>query len=639
MSVTPLTSRQPVPFTRVTLRDEFWAPRLEVNHRHTIPHVYEQCERTGRLAAWEMRWRPGDPNPPHIFWDSDVAKWVEAASYSLAIRPDAELAGQLDRLIATMARAQMPDGYLNSHYIAVEPDRRWTNLRDRHELYCAGHLIEAAVAHHQATGQTSLLNLLLRYADHIGAQFGREPGQKRGYCGHEEIELALVKLHRATGERRYLDLAQYFVEERGQRPGGAHYYDLEARARGEDPAKWYFKTYAHVQAHAPVREQAQAVGHAVRAIYLYCAMADLARETGDRSLLAACERLWQHLTTRRMYVTGGIGSSAGNEGFTEDFDLPEETAYAETCAAIGLVFWAHRMLLLTGEGRYADVMERALYNGVISGVSLDGRAFFYENPLASRGGHHRQPWFTCACCPPNIARLLASLGSYFYSTDATGVQVHLYAQGEARCEVAGQEVVIEQATGYPWDGRIRLAVQPPSPTEFTLRLRVPEWCAVWELRVNEVPLGGERLPVNGYLPVRRTWHPGDQVELGLAMPPQYVYANPHVRQSIGKVALQRGPLVYCLEAADNPGIPLSGVELPALQPNTWRAKHQAGLLGGVTTLSAGANVIDVESWGDGLYGYQPPAARSVRVTAIPYCVWDNREPGAMQVWLRAAGYP
>jgi DUF1680 family protein len=633
----------PVPFTQVTLRDSFWAPRQAANRNATIPHVYEMCGRTGRVAAWEMTWKPGDPNQPHIFWDSDVAKWMEAASYSLATHPDSALAARLEALIANMARAQLPDGYLNSHYIAVEPDRRWSNLRDCHELYCAGHLIEAAVAHNRATGQTTMLDVLERYVNHVDAQFGREPGQRRGYSGHEEIELALVKLFRLTGEPRYLNLAQYFVEERGRQP---HYFDIEARARGDDPARYYFKTYAHVQAHAPVREQTEAVGHAVRATYLYSAMADLARETGDVSLLQACERLWQHLTTRRLYVTGAIGSSSGNEGFTEDFDLPDETAYAETCAAIGLVFWSHRMLMLTGDRQYADVMERALYNGVTSSVSLGGRTFFYENPLASRGGHHRQEWYSCACCPPNIARLLASLGDYFYSTDPAGVWVHLYAQGEARCEAAGLEVVVDQETNYPWEGSVKLRLHPPSPAEFTLRLRVPAWCDEWTLEVN-----GERVTTTeqsgsrsfawhaGYCHLHRTWMPGDEVRLNLAMPIRYVYANPRVRQSGGRVAVQRGPLIYCLEGADNPGLPLSWVKLPRLDPGAWAAEHLSNLLGGVTTLACDARVIDGESWGSGLYRHTPPAARTRQITAVPYCAWDNREPGEMLVWVRAEDYP
>ena len=620
---------EPVSFTQVHLDDPFWAPRQEVNRTVTIPHVYEWCERTGRIAAWDLRWQAGDPNPPHIFWDSDVAKWIEAASYSLATHYDSQLDALLDDLIGRIARAQQPDGYLNTHYIAVEPDKRWTNLRDGHELYCAGHLIEAAVAHYQATGKRTLLDVVRRYADHIDAQFGREPGKRRGYPGHEEIELALIKLYRATGESRYLRLAQYFIEERGQSP---HYFDLEGRARGEDPARFHFKDYAYMQAHVPVREQTEVVGHAVRAMYLYSAMADLAREMDDVELFQVCQRLWHHLCSKRLYVTGGLGSSASNEGFTTDYDLPDETAYAETCAAIGLVFWSHRMLHLTGEGQYADVMERALYNGVLSGVSLDGRRFFYANPLASRGDHHRQEWYECACCPTNIVRLVASVGGYFYSQGEREVWVHLFAQGEGRLEVNGREVVLQQITSYPWDGTVKIKVGLSSPMTFTLHLRVPAWCEDWRLHVNAMPLPLTR--DKGYLHLTREWRPGDEVVLSMKMPVRYVYAHPNIRQMLGRVALQRGPMVYCLEGVDHGNICLDRIALPADGLSHWQAEHDNELLGGVTVLRGVGIVIEEHGWGDELYRFVAPAIRPINVTAVPYCVWDNRSPGEMRVWLR-----
>src|SRR5258705_3650448 len=312
---------------------EFWGPRLETNRSVTLPIEHEACRVTGRLDAFRLDWKPGQQPVPHIFWDSDVAKWIEAASYSLSTHPDPALARQLDDVVSLVVSAQQPDGYLNTHYTVVEPDKRWTNLRDRHELYCAGHLIEAAVAHYQATGQRNFLEAAGRYADYIGTVFGAGPGQKRGYCGHEEIELALVKLYHSTGDRRYLALSQYFVDERGRQP---YYFDLEAQARGEDPRAFWAKTYAYMQAHQPVREQERVVGHAVRAMYLYSAMADLAAETGDEGLLRAGERLWDHLVSRSLYLTGGLGPSSANEGFTADYDLPNESAYAETCAAVGL---------------------------------------------------------------------------------------------------------------------------------------------------------------------------------------------------------------------------------------------------------------------------------------------------------------
>ncbi|HEU5230945.1 MAG TPA: beta-L-arabinofuranosidase domain-containing protein, partial [Ktedonobacteraceae bacterium] len=379
----------PVAHTAVTIEDGFWALRLRELREHTLPLMYEQFKQNGHFALFQGEWRLEKKPIPYVFWESEVTKWLEAASYSLASHPDAALNALVDEVITLIASIQQPDGYLNAWFTTVEPEKRWTNLRDWHELYCAGHLIEAAVAHFEATGKRTLLDVACRYADYIDTIFGREEGKRRGYCGHEEIELALIKLYRATQEQRYLALAHYFVEERGQQP---FFFDEEARARGEDPAHFWAKTYEYCQSHLPVREQDKVVGHAVRAMYLYCAMADLARELDDQSLLQACQRLWQHLCSTRLYLTGGLGSSADNEGVTTDYDLPNEAAYAETCAAAGLVFWSHRMLQIDTDRRYADVLEQALYNGVLSGLSLDGASFFYENPLESLGNHHRQQW-------------------------------------------------------------------------------------------------------------------------------------------------------------------------------------------------------------------------------------------------------
>ena len=413
---------EPVPFSKVTIEDVFWAPRLHVNREKTIPHIYRMCKETGRIDAYKLDWKVGQEQAPHQFWDSDVAKWIEAASYSLATHPDPTLEALLDEVITLIASAQQPDGYLNPHYTVVEPDKRWTNLRHGHELYCAGHMIEAGVAHFQATGKATLLDVVRRYADYIETVFGTEPGKKRGYCGHEEIELALVRLYRVTGNSRYLRLGQYFIDERGQSPC---YFDTEPT-----PDLHRLGLEYH-QAHKPVREQTEVVGHAVRAMYLYSAMADLAYETGDETLLQTCKRLWHHLYTKRMFITGGIGSSMYNEGFSSDYDLPNDTAYAETCAAVGLVLWCQRMLQLECDAQYADIMERALYNGVLSSISQEGTTFFYVNPLANQGDLSRQEWFSCACCPTNITRLLASLGQYIYSQNEHEIAVHLYVQGAA----------------------------------------------------------------------------------------------------------------------------------------------------------------------------------------------------------------
>ena len=627
---------RPVPFTCVSLDDGFWASRQRVNRTVTIPAAYRHCLETGRVDAFRLGWRPGMPDPPHIFWDSDVAKWLEAACYTLSTHPDPPLRGQVDGLVRLICDSQQADGYLNSHFTVVESEKRWTNLRDWHELYCAGHLMEAAVAHHMATGARQLLDAMCRYADYIASVFGPGEGMVRGYPGHEEIELALAKLYRVTGQQRYLALSRFFIDERGRSP--SHFVE-EARGRGEERPRTG-RRLEYWQAHCPVREQTEAVGHAVRAMYLYCGMADIAAETGDVALIEACERLFRNVTGRRMYVTGGIGSTGQGERFTRDYDLPNESAYAETCAAIGLVFWTHRLLQLDCNSLYADVMERALYNGAISGVSLDGERFFYVNPLAVHRGPgddeaserhtgRRQGWFGCACCPPNIARLIASMGQYLYSVSDSDLAVHLFAAGTASVAICGRQIDIRQETDYPWDGRVRVTVTPAEGTEFGLRLRLPGWCRDASLSVNGHPCEFER--VNGYARIVRTWQPGDEVELTLRMPVERVYAHPDVRAASGRVALQRGPIVYCLEGADN-GPALERICLP--RDAALGAVKEPELLGGVTVLRGQA--VRAVPAGDGrpLYTAHPTRTEPVPVNAVPYCVWENREPGDMLVWLR-----
>ena len=613
----PKRQLYPVSISNVTIDDHFWSPRLKINRERSIPHIYNKLEETGRLAAYKLDWKPGMEYMPHQFWDSDVAKWVEAASYSLATHPDPTLEARVDGVIALVASAQQADGYVNPHFTVVEPQRRWKDLRNGHELYCAGHLIEAGVAHFQATEKRTLLNVVCRYADYIESVFGIEAGKKRGYCGHEEIELALVKLYHATGEQRYLQLSRYFIDERGRRP---HYFDQE------DSAAIGGKEYH--QAHLPVREQSEVVGHAVRAMYLYSAMADLAAETGDESLFEACKRLWQHLCSKRMFITGGIGSSMYNEGFTSDYDLPNDTAYAETCAAIGLVLWSHRMLQLECDARYADVMERVLYNGVLSGVSQDGTSFFYVNPLASTGNMRREEWFSCACCPPNIARLLASLSQYIYSQSETEAVVHLYVQGTGRLQIGGQQVTLKQETDYPWDGKNTITLELEHPMNFTLKLRKPGWCSKAVLQVND-----KRLAVaeqKGYLTIERQWHNGDKVELNLTMHAQRIYAHPDIAQDKGLIALQRGPIIYCLEEAFNP-VPLHRIFLP--KETALSAHHQKGLLGDIVILTVSALLAEAQDWGDTLYRPFEAKMKPIKVTAIPYYAWCNRQPGEMYVWL------
>ncbi|MFL5658027.1 MAG: glycoside hydrolase family 127 protein [Ktedonobacteraceae bacterium] len=621
----------PVAWKAVTIDDSFWSPHLQVNREHTLPHIYRFCQETGRIDALRLDWKPGMEPVPHIFWDSDIAKWLEAASYSLATHPDPALEVQVDEVINLIVSAQQPDGYLNSYFTVVEPEKRWTNLRDWHELYCAGHLIEAAVAHFQATGKRVLLDALCRYADYIDTVFGSEPGKKRGYPGHEEIELALVKLYQVTGEKRYLKLSQYFVDERGRQP---HYFDIEARQRGEDPTTFHHKTYEYNQSHLPVREQHEVVGHAVRAMYLYSAMADLARELHDQSLFDADRRLWNHLCTTRLYITGGLGPSRHNEGFTADYDLPNETAYAETCAAIGFVFWNHRMLQLDCDARYGDMLERALYNCVLSGVSLDGHEFFYENPLASLGAHHREEWFRVSCCPPNVARLLASLGQYIYAVNDTDLVVHLYIQSTAQTTVAGHAVTVRQETTYPWDGAITIKIDIAEPAQFGLKLRIPGWCQNARLSVNGDAFDITSHLEQGYARVERVWQPGDRVELELPMTVERMYAHPDVRQDAGCVALQRGPLVYSLEGADNK-VPLHRIVVPGT--TELASDFEPDMLGGVTVVRGQALVEDDSDWTGTLYRSRPASLQSGAITAIPYYAWDNRQAGEMRVWLREDG--
>lgn len=637
----------PVPLKNVTISGGFWGPRVEANRTVTLPIEYHQLKTTGRIDAWKLDWREGMPHRPHIFWDSDVAKWIEAAAYSLTSHPDEKLEQQVDAVIELIEKAQQPDGYLNSYFTAVEPEKRWSNLRDWHELYCAGHLIEAAVAYYEATGKRKFLDVMCRYADHIDEVFGPNEGQRRGYPGHQEIELALVKLYRAAGEECYLRLSKFFIDERGQQP---HYYDIEREERGEAPedfGHYHHGNYAYNQSHVPVREQSEAVGHAVRACYMYAGMADLAAETGDATLINACQRLWHNLTEKRMYITGGIGSFRRNEGFSFDYDLPNETAYAETCAAIALVFWAHRMAQLERDSRYTDVMERTLYNGILSGVSLDGSQFFYPNPLAAHPGvnpqeqdelpssdyhYRRSDWFDCACCPPNIARLLASLGQYIYSSGANEVYVHLFAQSSVEVNLAGRTVRIEQHTDYPWDETVRFTLQPDGASRFTLALRIPGWCRNAGVKVNGETLDVTSITARGYARIDREWQSGDQVELTLPMPVERIESHPNVRHNAGCVALQRGPIVYCLEEVDN-GPHLANVVLP--RDAELSATLDGELLGGGVVITGQALRRDPQGWQGALYRpVGPKTMERFTFTAIPYCLWANREPGEMRVWIR-----
>jgi hypothetical protein len=597
----PLT---PVPFPQVKIDSAFWTPRLKVHRERTIAANLHQCEVTGRIRNFAVA--AGLVEGKHqglLFDDSDVYKVLEGVAYTLAVERDEQLEKRADEIIELIAQAQQPDGYLNTYYTLVEPQNRWQNIAHGHELYCAGHLIEAAVAYYQATGKRRLLEVACKFADHIDATFG--PGRKVDTSGHEEIELALVKLFRATGERRYLELAKFFLDVRGRA-------DLR-KLFGE-----------YCQDHQPVREQTEVVGHAVRAMYLYCGMIDVAMATGDATLVANLDRIWTDITQRKMYITGGIGSSASNEGFTQPYDLPNDAAYAETCAAVGLALWNHRLFLTSGDGKYVDVLERALYNGLLSGVSLSGDHFFYTNPLASRGQHRRVPWFACACCPSNVARYIPAIGERLFAVGRGGVWTALYAGAKTTISLPDTELHVSEETNYPWDGNITLRLDPQPAAEFSVYLRIPGWCREpYRVIVNGQPVDAGT-PVRGYVAVRRRWQPGDWLRLELPMTVRREYAHPLVRANVGRTALTRGPLVYCIEQADHPD-GVRNVYLPADAPLEARIGHELG-----------EQMVVIRGEAAAVTGYNEDGTRSTRpapIVAIPYFAWNNRRPGEMVVWI------
>jgi len=582
-----------VPFTAVKIEDAFWAPRLRTNRQQSLPHNLAWCEKTGRIANFAKAAGLAEgPFEGRYYNDSDVYKVIEAVSYSLADHPDPALEQTVDEVVAKIARAQQADGYLNTYYTLVDPEHRWTNCRVHHELYCAGHLIEAAVAHHRATGKRSLLDVAIKLADHVDATFG--PGKRIDVPGHEEIALALVKLYRLTDDRRWLDLAGFFLDARGDR----------SRREVGGP---------YMQDHEPIRQQREIVGHAVRAMYLYAGVADVAAETGRADYVETMDRLWRDVVNRKMYVTGGIGARHEGEAFGEAYELPKASAYAETCAAVGMILWNHRLNLMHDDAKYADVVERTLYNGFLSGVALDGKRFSYVNPLASAGGHHRQPFFDCACCPTNVVRTLPSVPGYVYATAGDRIRVNLYVASRATVPLGGQSIVLTQQTRYPWDGRVVLRVEPPRPTELELALRIPEWCTGVKLAVAGRPV--EPRIERGYAVLRRTWDPGETIQLDLPMPVRRIEAHPRVQADRGRVALARGPILYCFEGIDNDGR-AEQIILP--RDPKFTAEHRGDLLGGVTLLRG----VDV-------------AGRAI--VAVPYFAWDNRRPGPMAVWVRQDG--
>ncbi|MEU9154603.1 beta-L-arabinofuranosidase domain-containing protein [Streptomyces sp. NPDC048417] len=618
----------------VAIESGFWHDRRTTNARVSLPQGPDLLESAGnlhnlRLAAAAREAASdtvteGEFQGAYPFVDTDVYKWLEAASWQLAEGEDTSLAADVARIVALVAAAQQPDGYLNTWFQLVKGGERYQDLRWGHELYCAGHLIQAAVAHHRATGRLELLDVARKFADHIDSVFGL-PGSGRpidGIDGHPEVETALVELYRETGERRYLDLAGYFVDRHGHGLLG-----------GE----------AYCQDRVPLREATNVEGHAVRQLYLLAAAADLAAETGDAELRAAGERLWHAMTTTKTHLTGGLGAHHDEEDFGDPYELPTERAYCETCAAIASVQWSWRLALLTGEARYSDLIERTLFNGFLAGVSLDGERWLYVNPLQVRDGHtdtggdqsaRRTRWFRCACCPPNVMRLLAGLTHYLASGDEQGLQIHQFVTGTYETD----RIRVRAETDYPWHGTIGFTVeQTPADAPWTLSLRIPQWCRDFRVRCGTETYDRSDAPVErGWLRLTRTWEPGDRVHLELGLEPRLTAADPRVDAVRGCVAIERGPLVYCLEQADHPGGGLDDIVLDPSRPPA--VKHRPDLLGGVTTVVAAGHRRRIPDRGWWPYPAADdtgpePDGEPVELTAIPYHVWANREDGSMRVWL------
>ena len=587
----------PVNFSEVNINDGFWTPRLESHKNVTLNVCIDQIEnQTGRIRNFENAAKGEGEHSGIFFDDSDVYKALEGMAYSLQNNPDPVLEAKCDEWIDKFAAAQQEDGYINTFYTLTGLENRWDNM-DKHEMYCAGHMIEAGVAYYNVTGKRKLLDVCIRMADHMMTVFG--PGKRDWVPGHEEIELALVKLYQTTGEKKYLEFADWLLGERGH--GHGTYGKFIDR---QWPTRYY-------QDEVPVREMSEISGHAVRSMYLYCGMADVASYTGDQGYIDALNRLWDDVVLRNMYITGGIGQSSTNEGFTDDYSLPNLTAYCETCASVGMVLWNWRMNQFTGDGKYADVMERSMYNGALAGISLTGDKFFYVNPLESLGNHHRQAWYGCACCPSQICRFLPSIGNYIYGVSDGAIWVNLYMGNTAEVKVGRKSVTLTQETDYPWEGAVALKVGVKGTLDAQLRLRIPGWCKGYSLSVN-----GESIEASvekGYAVIDRKWKDGEKVEINFEMPVEVVAADPRVKEDEGMRAVQRGPLVYCIEEADNK----EGFDdLRISEDAAFDAAFESGKLGGIVSLTAHV--------GDQTLNY------------IPYYSWDNREAGKMKVWVPLA---
>ena len=612
-------------FSKVTVEDAFWKPRMEKVAEITIPVCMDQTEiKTPRIRNFEITagLRKGDFEG--IFYDdSDVFKALEAIAYSLKVKNNPEIEKRADGWIDKIAAAQQPNGYLNTFYTLKEPDKKWTDM-SMHEDYNGGHLIEAGVAYFNATGKRKLLDVAIKFADHFDSLFG--PDKRHWVTGHQELELALVKLYKTTGNKKYLNLADWLLSERGHK-----------HAVGYTWTDWRDTAYA--QDVLPVKQQTQITGHAVRAMYLYTGAADVAAMTGDGEYFKAMKTVWEDVVHRNMYVTGGIGSSGSNEGFSVDYDLPNEKAYCETCASLGMVFWNQRMNALSGNAQYIDVLEKVLYNSALDGLSFEGDRFFYGNPLASNGQHFRKEWFGTACCPSNIARLVASLGDYIYGVSEKDIYVNLFIGSSTSLTIQDTKVELRQITAYPWNGKVSLEVKPSKKSSFTLRIRIPGWLKgqavpgdlyqFKEIKQVQLPilLNGVSVPYteeSGYALIEREWKMGDIITFELPMDIKRVTARPELKAANNRVALQRGPLIYCVEGTDNEGKAWNFI-LP--DNEAIKANFDEKMLGGLMKLQFSAPTVKISA--DGL----DVSTSKQNITAIPYFSWCNRGQTPMQVWL------
>jgi hypothetical protein len=604
----PYARWRTLPLKSVTLDGGMWAQRQTINREISLRHGYAMLESVGnfhdlRLAAGEIQ---GNYRGP-LFMDSDLYKWLEAVGYALANEQDAELQRMADEVIGLIEAAQAENGYLNSYYQVAEPHRRWQNLKDGHELYCFGHLTEAAVVFHRATGDVRLINVARRFADHIETVFRERPVTD----GHPESELALIELYRETGEGRYLRLAQSIIDQRGHGllGGNSSYY----------------------QDRVPVRQQSILEGHAVRALYLNTGVTDLYLETGEQALLDAMQRQWDDLVSGKLFVTGGVGSRHDGEAFGLPYELPNDRCYCETCAAIANVLWNWRMLQVTGKAQHADMMERALYNGFLSGVSLNGKGFFYVNPLLSRGGYARPEWHGCACCPPNVMRMLESITHYFATMSEDGLQIHQYAPMHIRTTLAnGQTAALRVETGYPWRGQITITVEADG--EYALALRMPSWCTRAQFKTDAQEESGKP---GQYTTFKRAWKAGDVIEVELEMQPRFTVAHHRIDATRGSAAVEYGPLVYCFEQIDNEGKILDlEIDISKAMEAEWRED----LLGGAVVIHGNGCVVAPQQVTSLYYPIDatPLERQPTRVTAVPYALWANRDDGAMRVWIPRA---